>query len=115
MAVPCTASQQATTGADFLHGAGVVVAFAANQLPSPHIAVSIAGEPARPTLTAEARQTLKPTFDASHSQVPSLSCRLVQSLSEAACLRPYELAALAGIVRCASGLSAAAMEVGHDF
>ena len=71
--MPCKANQRATIGHNFLCGAGVVVAFAANQLPSPHIAVSIAGEPARPTLTAEARQTLKPTFDASHSQVPSLS------------------------------------------
>ena len=60
-------------------GAGVVVAFAANQLPSPHIAVSIAGEPTRPTLAAEARQTLKPTFDASHSQARSLPSKAAQA------------------------------------
>ena len=44
------------------------MAFAANQLPSPHIAVSIPKEPARPTLEASARHTLKPTFNASHVQ-----------------------------------------------
>ena len=63
--------------------AGVVVAFAATQLPCPQVNVRIRGAPERPVLEVGAKHTLKPSFEAAsaqlaYKQLPSTSMLTVE-------------------------------------